>query len=363
MTVESSTPRRTALIIGISGQDGVLLGSSLLRRGYRVVGFGRRESIVTRLDLRHFLEGIELAYGDISESFDIVDVVQHVQPQEIYNLASQSDVSSSWERSIETGDVTGLGAHRVFEAVRRFSPSSRVYHASSSEMFGEVRESPQSELTPFCPTSPYGVAKVYAHHLAAIYRRSFGLHISCGILFNHESPLRGRRFLTQKVAHGAACAALGIQNSPEINERGDAVVRDGKLALGNLDACRDWGAARDYVEAMWMMLQVDQADDYVIGTGTLRSVRDLCDVAYRHVGLDWRDHVQADKRFLRPWETSATVANAAKAKRVLGWEPRTTFEQMLGEMIDAQIERLRGQDRLTPLRLRPIQLSRNGTVR
>jgi GDPmannose 4,6-dehydratase len=349
--------RRTALIVGITGQDGVLLGSSLLQRGYRVIGFGRRESIVTRLDLRQFLEGIELVYGDISESLDVVDAIQHIQPDEIYNLASQSDVSSSWARSIETGDVTALGAHRIFEAVRRFSSQSRVYHASSSEMFGEVRESPQNETTPFCPTSPYGAAKVYAHHLAAIYRRSFGLFISCGILFNHESPLRGRRFLTQKVAHGAACAALGIRESTEINEQGEPVVRDGKLTLGNLEARRDWGSARDYVEAMRMMLLVQEPNDFVIGTGVVRSVRDLCEVAYRHVNLDWQENIRTDTRLLRPWETTATVADASKARRLLGWQPTTSFEGMIGEMVDSQIERLRRQDRIDPMRLRSIQAS------
>jgi GDPmannose 4,6-dehydratase len=353
----SSHKTRTALIVGITGQDGVLLGSSLIRRGYRVIGFGRRESIVTRLDLRQFLEGIELVYGDISESLDVVDAIQHIQPDEIYNLASQSDVSSSWARSIETGDVTALGAHRIFEAVRRFSTQSRVYHASSSEMFGEVRESPQNETTPFCPTSPYGAAKVYAHHLAAIYRRSFGLFISCGILFNHESPLRGRRFLTQKVAHGVACASLGIRESPDINEQGEPVVRDGKLTLGNLEARRDWGSARDYVEAMWKMLQIQEPSDFVIGTGVVRSVRDLCEVAYRHVNLDWKDHVRTDPRLLRPWETTATVADASKARKLLAWVPTMGFEAMMGEMVDAQIMRLRSQDRLDPLRLRPIQVS------
>jgi GDPmannose 4,6-dehydratase len=353
---QSSGVKRTALITGITGQDGILLGQNLLERGYRVVGFGRRESIIMRVDLRDLLERIELSFGDMSDPFDIADVIQHVQPDEIYNLASQSDVSSSWARAIETGDVTGLGAHRIFEAVRRFSPGSRVYHASSSEMFGEVRESPQNESTPFCPTSPYGAAKVYAHQLAAIYRRSFGLYVSCGILFNHESPYRGRRFLTQKVAHGAACAALGIQDSPELNEQGEPMVREGKLTLGNLGARRDWGAARDYVGAMWAMLQLDQGDDFVVGTGMLRTVEELCETAYRHVGVDWARHVRTDERFLRPWETTATVADATKARRVLGWSPRTDFKEMLGEMVDAQINRLRGSDGIAPIRVRPLQI-------
>ena len=353
---EGEAKRRTALITGVTGQDGILLGQQLLERGYRVVGFGRRESVIMRIDLRDLLERIELAFGDISDPFAIADVIQHVQPDEIYNLASQSDVSSSWARAIETGDVTGLGAHRIFEAVRRFSPRSRVYHASSSEMFGEVRESPQSESTPFSPTSPYGAAKVYAHQLAAIYRHSFGLYISCGILFNHESPYRGRRFLTQKVAHGAACAALGIADSPELNEQGEPTVRDGKLTLGNLGARRDWGSARDYVGAMWAMLQLGRGDDFVVGTGLLRTVEELCDTAYSHVGLGWAQHVRTDERFLRPWETTATVADASKARRVLGWQPRTDFKAMLGEMVDAQIDRLRRHDRIAPIRVTPLQI-------
>ena len=337
----SSAP--SALILGVTGQDGILLSRLLLSKGYRVLGFARRDALVARPWLAGALDGVRIVHGDIGNALDVAEAVQELQPQEIYNLAAQSDVGSSWARAIETGEITGLGAHRVFEAVRRFAPSARVYHASSSEMFGEVRESPQGERTPFNPTSPYGVAKVYAHQLAAIYRRSFGLMISCGILFNHESRFRGPRFLTQKVAHGAACAALGITESPDPNELGLPTVSGGRLALGNMNARRDWGYAGDYVDAMWRMLQHPDPDDFVIGTGVLRSVRDLCDVAYRHVGLDWRDHVTTDDALQRPWETTATVANASKAWAALGWQPATSFESMIGDMVDAQQARLRAR--------------------
>ena len=324
---------------GISGQDGVLLNRHLRGRGYRVFGLVRREALA-RPELADLLPDAELVAGDLSAPIDIADVVQHVQPDEVYNLAAQADVGSSWERAIETGDITGLGAHRIYEAVRRFSPKTRIYQASSSEMFGDVLESPQNERTAFNPTSPYGVAKVYAHQLAGIYRKSFDMFICCGILFNHESRFRGRRFLTQKVAHGAACAALGVRNSPERNERGQPTVRDGQLVLGNLDASRDWGFAGDYVDAMWRMLQLERPDDFVVGTGILRTVRDLCEVAYSHVGRDWREHVQSDPSFYRPWETRATVADASKARRVLGWAPTRPFEEFVREMVDAQVERV-----------------------
>jgi len=235
-----------------------------------------------------------------------------------------------------------MGAHRLFEAVRRFAPKCRVYHASSSEMFGAVLESPQNEDTPFNPANPYAAAKVYAHEMAHVYRRSYGMFIACGILFNHESPLRRMNFLTQKVAYGAACAKLGISDSHLLNEEGEPVVRSGMLALGNLDAARDWGHARDYVEAMRRMNQHGQPDDFVVGTGTLRTVRDLCKTAYGYVGKDWRDHVTTDPRFLRPSETGATVADASKARRELDWTPTITFDAMIAEMVDAQVAALHG---------------------
>jgi GDPmannose 4,6-dehydratase len=233
-----------------------------------------------------------------------------------------------------------MGAHRLFEAVRRFAPKCRVYHASSSEMFGAVVESPQTETTPFNPANPYAAAKVYAHQIARVYRRSYGMYIACGILFNHESPLRRMNFLTQKVAFGAACAKLGVTESSLLNEEGEPIVRDSKLALGNLDAARDWGHARDYVEAMRRMLQLEQADDFVIGTGKLRTVRELCQAAYGYVGKDWQEFVTTDPRFLRLNETGPTVADASKARRQLDWTPTVAFEDMIAEMVEARVAAL-----------------------
>ena len=332
--------KRRALLTGITGQDGVLLAQYLLERGYDVIGFGRRSSILVRTDLRPLFDRIDLAYGDLSEAVDIADAIAHHQPDEVYNLASQSAPGKSWDRSVETGDITGMGAHRLFEAVRRFKLNCRVYQASSSEMFGAVLESPQNENTPFNPINPYAAAKVYAHHLAGIYRRSYGMFIACGILFNHESPYRGMRFLTQKVTYGAACAKLGIVESEALSEEGDSMIQGGKLALGNLDSARDWGHARDYVQAMWQMLQQAEPDDFAIGTGRLRTVRDLCATAYGHVGKNWQEYVVTDARFLRPSDTGPTVADPAKAYEKLKWRPATSFDDMIAEMVDAHIARL-----------------------
>jgi len=326
-----------ALITGITGQDGVLLAQNLLERGYEVIGFGRRPSLLARTDLQPLYRRIQLFYGDAASSVDLVDALLHHQPDEVYNLAAQSAPGESWSQPLNTGEVTGMGAHRLFEAVRRFSPSSRVYHASSSEMFGAVLESPQDEETPFNPSNPYAAAKVYAHQVAHVYRRGYGLFIACGILFNHESPLRRMNFLTQKVAYGAACAKLGIRDSRQLNEEGEPIVASGRLALGNLDAARDWGHARDYVEAMRLMLRTERPQDFVIGTGKLRTVRDLCQAAYGYVGRDWRDHVVSDPRFLRPDETGPTVADASKARRELGWAPTIAFADMVAEMVEAQL--------------------------
>jgi GDPmannose 4,6-dehydratase len=336
---------RRALVTGITGQDGLLLAELLLSKGYEVVGFGRRQSIIVHAALSTPRPGLRFAYGDLSDAVSIAAAVQEHQPDEVYNLASQSAPGMSWTLSVETGETTGLGAHRLFEAVRRFKPACRVYQASSSEMFGDVLESPQSEATPFNPLNPYAAAKVYAHQMASIYRRSYRMFIACGILFNHESPLRGMRFLTQKVAYGAACAKLGIAQSATLNEEGEPIVRGGKLSLGNLDAARDWGHARDYVQAMWLMLQQAEPDDFVIGTGMLRTVRDLCAAAYAHVGLDWRDFVVSDPRFVRPSETGPTVADATKARQHLDWRPRISFEETIAEMVDAHIAALSAERR------------------
>jgi GDPmannose 4,6-dehydratase len=332
---------RRALITGITGQDGLLLCDYLLAKGYEVIGFGRRSSIIVHSRLRLPRPSLRFAFGDLADSMSIAAAISETQPDELYNLASQSAPGMSWSLAVETGEITGLGAHRLFEAVHRLKPSCRVYQASSSEMFGDVLESPQDERTPFNPLNPYAAAKVYAHQTAAIYRRSYGMFIACGILFNHESPLRGMRYLTQKVAHGAACAKLGLTNSVALNEEGEPIVNNGKLTLGNLDAARDWGHARDYVEAMWRMLQQDMPDDFVIGTGVLRTVAQLCEAAYGHVGRNWREHVISDPRFVRISETGPTVANASKARERLHWQPHSKFEDMVAEMVDAQVAALR----------------------
>ena len=333
----TNTTKKTALVTGITGQDGILLAELLLSKNYEVIGFGRRASILTRTDLKPLFKRLEVFHGDLSDSVDIVEAIQHYQPDEVYNLASQSAPGLSWAQSLETAEVTAIGAHRLFEAVRRFKPSARLYQASSSEMFGAVLESPQSESTPFNPSNPYAASKIYAHMTAGIYRRSYGMFISCGILFNHESPYRAMRFLTQKVAYGAACAKLGVTESKAINEEGEPVVQNGKLSLGNLDAARDWGCASDYVDAMWRMLQQDAPGDFVIGTGRLRKVRDLCEVAYGHVGKNWQEHVISDPRFLRTTETGATVADCTKARRELGWSASTSFEDLIASMVDSHI--------------------------
>ncbi len=326
-----------ALITGITGQDGVLLARNLLARGYEVVGFGRRASIESRADLQGLFEQIRIFHGDVANSVDLADALLQHAPDELYNLAAQSAPGASWAQSLETAEVTAMGAHRLFEAVRRLAPACRVFHASSSAMFGEAAPSPQNEDTPFNPANPYAAAKVYAHHVAHVYRRSHGIFIACGILFNHESPLRRLHFLTQKVAYAAACARLGIVESRLLNEVGEPVVRGGKVRLGNLDAARDWGHAGDYVEAMRRMNQRDQPEDFVIGSGTLHTVRQLLQAAYGHVGLDWNDHVVADARFLRPGETAPALADGTKARRLLDWSPTIPFASMIAEMVDAQL--------------------------
>ena len=340
--MKGASRARRALVTGITGQDGTLLAEALLSRGYDVVGLGRRATILARKDLKALFRRIELFHGDLAHSVDIAEAIQHFQPDEVYNLAAQSAPGLSWAQSLETGEVTALGAHRLFEAVRRFKPDCRVYQASSSEMFGKVLESPQNERTPFNPSNPYAAAKVYAHQMAKIFRESYGMHICCGILFNHESPYRAMHFLSQKVTYGAACAHLGIAESDMLNEEGEPIVNNGKLLLGNLEAARDWGHARDYVEAMWRMLQLDTPCDYVIGTGRLRTVREMCSVAYGHVGLDWRDHVVSDPRFVRLTETGATVADATRARADLDWAPSISFEMLIAEMVDAHVKALSG---------------------
>jgi GDPmannose 4,6-dehydratase len=312
----------TALITGITGQDGSYLAEFLLGKGYQVVGMVRRSSTVNFERIEHIQNQIELAPGDLLDQMSIVDTLREHKPQEVYNLAAQSFVPTSWRQPVFTGEATALGVTRVLEAIRIVDPEIRFYQASSSEMFGKVRETPQREETPFYPRSPYGVAKVYGHWITVNYRESYSLFACSGILFNHESPRRGLEFVTRKVTHGVAKIKLGMAE---------------KLHLGNLDSRRDWGYAADYVRAMWLMLQQDQADDYVVGTGETHAVRELCQVAFSHVGLDWEQHVVIDPKFYRPAEVDLLVSDPSKARAKLGWEPETDFATLIQMMVDSDL--------------------------
>jgi GDPmannose 4,6-dehydratase len=318
----------TALITGITGQDGSYLAELLLDKGYRVVGVVRRSSTTPYERIAHLVDRVELLSADLLDQHSLVDAVAASAPDEIYNLAAQSFVQTSWTQPVLTGEFTGLGVTRMLEAVRKAAPRARFYQASSSEMFGKVVESPQRESTPFYPRSPYGVAKVYGHWITVNYRESYGLYAVSGILFNHESPRRGLEFVTRKVTDGVARIKLGLAR---------------ELRLGTLDARRDWGFAGDYVDAMWRMLQPDTAEDYVIGTGRTHAVRDLCDVAFGAVGLDYRDHVVQDERFFRPAEVDLLVADPTKARVQLGWEPAVAFEELIRMMVEADLARHRAR--------------------
>lgn len=331
---------KRALITGITGQDGSYLAELLLEKGYQVFGLARHESWYRQNCASHLAGKVEILFGDVTEGVDIASAVQDAKPDEIYNLASQSRPGESWSRAPETLMVNGLAAIRLFEAVRHNCRACRVYHASSSEMFGQSLVAPQNELTLFNPVNPYAAAKVYAHQMARIYRESYGLYIASGVLFNHESERRPLHFLTQKVAYGAACAALGIQNSPDINERGRPIVEDGKLALGNLEIARDWGYAPDFVRAMWLILQQDLPRDFVIGTGILHTLRDLCEMAYRSVDRNWQECVISDPELVRPLEPGKTLADPSKANELLGWKPTVSFEEMVGRMVKSQVRHL-----------------------
>lgn len=316
----------TALITGITGQDGSYLAEFLLGKGYKVVGVVRRSSTTPYERISHLVDKVELVSADLLDQTSLTDVVGEHQPDELYNLAAQSFVQTSWSQPVLTGEFTALGVTRVLEAVKKAAPKARFYQASSSEMFGKVHESPQKETTPFYPRSPYGVAKVYGHWITVNYRESFGLYGVSGILFNHESPRRGLEFVTRKVTDAVARIKLGRQD---------------KVVLGNLESRRDWGFAGDYVEAMWLMLQQDEPDDYVISTGDTQSVRGLCEVAFNHAGLDYRNHVVQDPKFFRPAEVDLLVGDASKAARKLGWKPRVTFHELVRMMVDADLDRHR----------------------
>ena len=317
--------QKVALITGITGQDGSYLAEFLLSKGYRVCGMVRRASVENFERINHIRNNIELFQGDLLDQYSLISVLKDVRPSEVYNLAAQSFVPTSWNQPVLTSEFTALGVTRMLESIRLVDPSIRFYQASSSEMYGRVREVPQGELTPFYPRSPYGVAKVYGHYITVNYRESYNLFAVSGILFNHESPRRGLEFVTRKVTDGVARIKLGLAS---------------ELRLGNLDAKRDWGFAGDYVEAMWLMLQQDEADDYVIATGETHTVQKLVEVAFGHAGLSWEKYVKQDPKFLRPAEVDLLIGDPSKAQKKLGWKPKVSFEQMIQMMVDADIERL-----------------------
>lgn len=319
-------PRRpTALITGITGQDGSYLAELLLEKGYTVVGVVRRTSHDSYERIGHLLDRVRIVPADLLDQHSLTAVVRDARPDEVYNLAAQSFVPTSWTQPVLTGEFTALGVTRLLEAVRLAYPEARFYQASSSEMFGKAMETPQRESTPFYPRSPYGVAKVYGHWITVNYRESYGLYAVSGILFNHESPRRGLEFVTRRVTHGVARIVRGLAS---------------RLTLGNLDARRDWGYAGDYVDAMWRMLQQPAPDDYVVGTGETHSVRQLCEVAFGHVGLDWRRYVETDPALVRPADVDLLQADAGKARRRLGWRPQVSFEALVQSMVDADLARL-----------------------
>jgi GDPmannose 4,6-dehydratase len=317
--------RRRALITGITGQDGSYLADLLLAKGYEVHGMVRRSSTETFDRIEHIRDRIILHTGDLLDQRSLGDVMKACEPDEIYNLAAMSFVAASWNQPVLTADFSGVGVTRILEAMRGVAPGARFYQASSSEMFGKVREIPQNENTPFYPRSPYGVAKAYGHFITVNYRESYDLFACSGVLFNHESPRRGLEFVTRKVTHGAASIKLGLAD---------------ELLLGNLDAERDWGYAKDYVEAMWLMLQQDEPDDYVIATGKAHSVQELVDIAFDHIGLDPEKYVGTDPRYFRPAEVDHLIGDYSKAKEKLGWEPHTSFEELVRLMVDADVELL-----------------------
>jgi GDPmannose 4,6-dehydratase len=320
--------QKRALITGITGQDGSYLAELLLAEGYEVIGVARRSSTVNFERIFHIQDKITLATGDLLDEVSVINLLREYRPAEVYNLAAQSFVPTSWSQPVLTGEVTALGVTRVLDAIRTVDPEIRLYQASSSEMFGKVVEVPQRETTPFYPRSPYGVAKVYGHWITVNYRESYGLHASSGMLFNHESPRRGIEFVTRKISYNVARIKEGLEE---------------KLHLGNLESQRDWGFAGDYVRAMWLMLQQDEPDDYVVATGETHSVREFCQVAFARAGLDYRDHVVVDEKFFRPAEVDVLVGDPTKARQTLGWEPHVNFTQLAELMVDADLELVQWQ--------------------
>ncbi len=318
----------TAIITGITGQDGSYLAELLLKKGYQVIGVARRSSTVNYERIQHFIDDITVVQGDLQDQGSLLSLLEEYKPSEVYNLAAQSFVPTSWNQPALTGDVTALGVTRMLEAIRFVNPKIRFYQASSSEMFGKVMEVPQSENTPFYPRSPYGVAKVYGHWITINYRESFDMFATSGILFNHESPRRGMEFVTRKISNAVASIKLG---------------KSKELRLGNLEAQRDWGFAGDYVEAMWLMLQQDHPDNYVIGTGETHPVREFCEIAFSHVDLDYKDYVVMDEKFYRPAEVDLLISDPSKARSQLKWEPAVSFKELVTMMVDSDLARLKKQ--------------------
>ena len=318
---------KRAVITGITGQDGSYLAELLLEKGYEVTGVVRRSSAPNFWRIEHLLDRITLRPGDLLDQLSLVRIIEDVKPDELYNLGAMSFVPASWDQPLLTGEFNSMGVTRLLEAIRQVNPGVRLYQASSSEMYGRVREVPQTELTPFYPRSPYGVSKVFGHYITVNYRESYGLFAVSGILFNHESPRRGLEFVTRKVTDGVARIKLGLAD---------------QLSLGNLDAQRDWGFAGDYVRAMWLMLQQDKADDYVIATGVSHSVQQLVELAFGHAGLDWRKHVRTDPTLLRPAEVDHLIGDPTKATRQLGWTPTVDFAGLISMMVDADLTRVKG---------------------
>ena len=320
--------KRSALITGITGQDGSYLAELLVNKGYEVHGLVRRTSSVNTARIEHILDKIQLVPGDLTDESSLVSAIRQSKPDEIYNLAAQSFVGSSWSQPIFTGETTAIGVTRLLEAIRTAGSDARFYQASSSEMFGKVQATPQNEKTPFYPRSPYAVAKLYGHWITVNYRESFGMYACSGILFNHESPRRGIEFVTRKISDGVARIYHGLQD---------------ELRLGNLDSKRDWGFAGDYVEAMWRMLQQEKPDDYVVGSGETHSVREFCELVFGAAGLDWEKYVKIDPRFVRPAEVDLLLGDASKAKKVLGWKPKVTFPELVKMMVESDIELMAGE--------------------
>jgi len=334
--------KKVALITGLTGQDGSHLADLLVEKNYTVVGLARRTTHYHYENIQHLIGKITIEYGDLIDPHTLDDLIVTYKPDEVYNLAAQSVPADSWKQPIVTAEITAVAPVRVMEAIRKHKPEARFYQATSREIFGGTKQEVVDENTPLRTNNPYGTAKLYAHLMVATYRQSYGMFACGGILFNHEGPRRGLHYVTRKITMAAACIKLGIKNPP-LNELGQPLISDNQVRLGNLDAVRDWGYAKEYVEAMWLMLQQDQPQDYVIATNTAYTVRDFCRVAFAQVGLNWEDHVAVDEHFLRPTEIAASRGDYSKAKRELGWQPRISFEELVKLMVDADLQRLKSE--------------------